>query len=88
MPWWTPDGRLIKVSVHPADVQDRDGGAALLKASRALFPFVEMVFADSAYAGEWVANATCITVEMVRKADDQIGFKVHKWRWVVKRFFA
>lgn len=35
------DGRLIKVGVHPADVQDRGGGAALLKASRALFPFVE-----------------------------------------------
>ncbi len=32
------DGRLIKVIVHPADIQDRDGGAVLLKASRALFP--------------------------------------------------
>lgn len=53
------DGRLIKISVHAADVQDRDGGAALLKASRASFPFVELVFADSAHAGERVANATC-----------------------------
>jgi hypothetical protein len=75
------DGRLIKVIVHPDDIQDRDGGAALLKASRASFPFVELVFADSAYAGERVANATCITVQIVRKADDQIGFKVHKTRW-------
>jgi transposase len=82
------DGRLIKISVHPADIQDRDGGAALLKASRASFPFVERVFADSAYAGERVANATCITVEIVRKAKDQVGFTVHKRRWVVERFFA
>ena len=82
------DGRLIKVAVHPADIQDRDGGAALLKASRASFPFVELVFADTAYAGERVANATCITVQIVRKAEDQIGFKVQKRRWVVERFFA
>jgi transposase len=82
------DGRLIKLIVHPADIQDRDGGAALLKASRRTFPFVELVFADSAYAGERVANATCITVQIVRKPDDQIGFKVHKRRWVVERFFA
>ena len=82
------DGRLIKLIVHPADIQDRDGGAALLKASRRSFPFVELVFADSAYAGEGVANATCITVQIVRKPDDQIGFKVHKRRWVVERFFA
>jgi len=81
-------GRLIKISVYPADIQDRDGGAGLLEASRASFPFVEVVFADSAYAGERVANATCITVKIVRKADDQIGFKVHKLRWVVERFFA
>jgi transposase len=46
------------------------------------------VFADSAYAGEHVANATCITVQIVRKPDHQIGFKVHKRRWVVERFFA
>lgn len=82
------DGRLIKLIVHPADIQDRDGGAALLKASRPSFPFVELVFADSAYAGERVANATCITVQIVHKPDDQIGFKVHKRRWVVERFFA
>jgi transposase len=37
------DGRLIKLIVHPADIQDRDGGAALLKASRRSFPFVELV---------------------------------------------
>jgi len=81
------DGRLIKISIHPADIQDRDGGAAL-KASRASFRFVKLVFADSAHAGERVANATCITVQIVRKAGDQVRFKVHKRRWVVEHFFA
>nr|WP_329603569.1 transposase [Acidiphilium iwatense] len=74
--------------VGPADLQDRDGAVPLLQASRALFPFVEHVFADSAYAGERVANATRITIEIVRKIDGQVGFQVHKRRWVVERFFA
>ena len=82
------DGRLLKAIVHPADIQDRDGAVPLLKASRRSFPFIELTFADAAYAGERVANATCITVQIVRKADDQIGFKVHKRCWVVERFFA
>jgi len=81
-------GRLIQISVHPGDFKDRDGGAGLLKGSRASFPFVELIFADSACAGERVANATYITVEIVRKADDQIGFKVHKRRCIVERIFA
>ncbi len=82
------DGRALKLHVRPADIQDRDGAVPLLRASRGSFPFVKRVFADSAYAGERVANATRIAVEIVRKIDGQIGFQVHKRRWVVERFFA
>jgi transposase len=82
------DGRALKLHVHPADIQDRDGAVPLLQASRGRFPFIERVFADSAYAGERVAKATRIAVEIVRKIDGQIGFQVHKRRWVVERFFA
>jgi transposase len=82
------DGRALTLHVHPADIQDRDGAVPLLQASRGAFPFVERVFADSAYAGERVANATRAAVEIVRKIDGQIGFQVHKRRWVVERFFA
>ena len=60
----------------------------LLKASRALFPFGEPVFADSGYAGEQVATATRIVVEIVRQHPDQVGFAVQPRRWVVERFFA
>ena len=76
------------LQVHPASVQDRDGAIPLLQASRPLFPFIERVFADSAYAAERVANATRIIVEIVRKQAGQIGFAVHPRRWVVERFFA
>jgi len=76
------------LQVHQAAVQDRDGAIPLLQASRPWFPFVERVFADSAYAAERVANATRIIIEIVRKQAGQIGFAVHPRRWVVERFFA
>ena len=69
-------------------VQDRDGGGPLLCASRGSFPFIEKVFVDSGYAGEKVATATVIAVEIVRKSPDQVGFAVQPRRWVVERFFA
>ena len=46
------------------------------------------MFADSVYAGNRVANATEIAVEIVRKLPDQVGFQVLPRRWVVERFFA
>ncbi len=82
------DGRALVLHVHPASVQDRDGAVPLLKASRSPFPFIERVFADSAYAGDRVADASSIAIEIVRKKPDQVGFAVHPRRWVVERFFA
>jgi transposase len=82
------DGRALVLNVHPASVQDRDGAVPLLQASRSSFPFVEHAFADSAYAGERVAGATRIAVEIVRNPAGQIGFAVHQRRWVVERCFA
>ena len=60
------DGRGLVLEAHPASIQDRDGGGPLLCASRGSFPFIEKVFADSGYAGEKVATATMIAVEIVR----------------------
>ncbi len=77
------DGRPLVLQVHPASVQDRDGAVPLLKTSRRSFPFVERAFADTAYAAERVADATCIAIEIVRKPADQVGFAVHPRRWVV-----
>ena len=82
------DGRGLVLEAHPASIQDRDGGGPLLCASRGSFPFIEKLFADSGYAGEKVATATVIAVEIVRKSPDQVGFAVQPRRWVVERFFA
>jgi hypothetical protein len=61
------DGRGLVIEPHPASVQDRDGGEPLLGISRRIFPFIQRIFADSRYAGERVANATLIAIEIVRK---------------------
>jgi transposase len=82
------DGRALLLQVSPGDVQDRDGAVPLLRTSRRWFPFIDRVFADTAYASQRVANATRIIVEIVRKLPDQVGFAVLPRRWVVERFFA
>ena len=82
------DGRPLELQTHPASVQDRDGAVPLLRASRARFPFVELAFADAAYAADRVAKATRIAIEIVRKPKEQVGFAVHPRRWVVERCFA
>jgi transposase len=82
------DGRALVLELHPASIQDRDGGGPLLCTSRTLYPFIAHVFADSGYNHERVANATNIVVEIVRKFADQVGFVVLPRRWVVERFFA
>ena len=84
------DGRGLILEPHPASIQDRDGGVPRLRqqVSRRFFPFIQQVFADSGYAGEKVAKATLIAVEIVRKNADQVGFAINPRRWVVERFFA
>ena len=69
-------------------MQDRDGAPLVLRLSRRSFPFIAKAFADMGFAGEGPANATSITIEIVRKPPDQSGFAVHPRRWVVERFFA
>jgi putative transposase len=84
------NGRLLGVQVQPASVQDGDGDGAvpLLRASRSRFPFIERAFAGTAYAGDRVADATSIAIEIVRKLGDQVGFAVHPRHWVVEGCFA
>ncbi|MGX1100241.1 transposase [Amorphus sp. MBR-141] len=81
-------GRPLVLQAHAAATQDRNGAVPLLKASRKSFPFVAHAFADSAYSGDRVAEAASITIEIVRKHPEQVGFAVHPRRWVVERLFA
>ena len=82
------DGRGLVLEPQPANIQDRDGAPVVLRMSRRSFPFIAKAFADMGYAGDRPATATCITIEIVRKPPDQVGFAVHPRRWVVERFFG
>ena len=85
------DGRALTLQAHSAGIQDRDGAGPLLpllRASRAGWPFVALGTAGGGYAGPRVANASSIRIEVMRRADQQVGFAVIARRWVVERFFA
>lgn len=82
------DGRALILDPQPANVQDRDGAVPVLRLSRRSFPFITKTFADAGYAGDKPATATIITIEIVKKPKDQVGFAVHPRRWVVERFFG
>src|SRR5215208_7574458 len=84
-------GLLLNVVVHPADVQDRDGAFHLLRRARRLFPFIERIFADGAYAGRKMAMTVWRTgawnLQIVKRSD-AAGFEVLPKRWIVERTFA
>jgi transposase len=82
------DGRLLAACVSPADMHDSRAAPHLLQASRRSWPFVETVWADSAYRGERVCDATPIRVAIVTGPPNQRGFIVQKRRWVAERTIA
>jgi Transposase DDE domain len=44
-------GLLLHAIVHPADIQDRDGGILLLATLFGMYPFLTKLFADGGYQG-------------------------------------
>ena len=44
-------GLLLHAIVHPADIQDRDGGILLLATLFGMYPFLKKLFADAGYQG-------------------------------------
>ena len=78
--------------VHPASLQDRDGAVLVLDVrTRRRFPFLETIFADSAYGGPKLRRAiagAAWKIEVVKKPKNQKGFEVLPRRWVVERTIA
>ena len=73
------DARLV-LHAHPGSVQDRGGALPVLRASRRRWPFVALAFADGGYAGERVARAAPVRIEVERMPKGQVGFAVHARR--------
>ena len=79
--------------VHPADIQDRDGGVLLLSTLFGMYPFLKKLFADAGYQGPLFAKAVAeilpvLADEIVKRSDQASGFVVLPMRWVVERTLA
>jgi putative transposase len=86
-------GLLLHAIVHPADIQDRDGGALLLSTLFGMYPFLLKLFADAGYQGPQFADAVAtylphLTIEIVKRSDQAQGFVVLPMRWLVERTLA
>ena len=85
-------GFILKVVVHSASIQDRDGAKLLLLA---LLPMVALrllkLWADGGYRGalvDWCQTQFGIGLEIVSPPEGQRGFVLLPRRWVVERTFA
>jgi len=85
------EGLPLRVVVHSAGIQDRDGAALVLDKIRQQFSWLELVWADGGYNAHQVqaaARAAPLRVEIVKRCDDMKGFVVLPRRWVVERTFS
>lgn len=86
-------GLLLHAVVHPADIQERDGGILVLATLFGLYPFLQKLFADGGYQGPQFRDEVAtvlpgLSVEIVKRSDCAKGFEVLPRRWVVERTFA
>jgi transposase len=76
--------------VHPADIQDRDGGVLVMATLFGLYPFLLKLYADGGYQGpvfQAGLRRVCrqVEVEIVKRSDHAKGFAVLPKRWIVVR---
>jgi transposase len=86
------EGLPMRVVVHSAAIQDRDGAGPVLDKIRKRFPWLELIWADGGY-NAWqveaaVAKVPLLRVEIVKRSDDMKGFVVLPRRWVIERTFS
>jgi transposase len=86
-------GLLLHALVHPADIQDRDGGVLVLRTMFGKFPFLQKLFADGGYQGPQFREAQKqalpdVVTEIIKRSDAAEGFEVLPRRWVVERTFS
>ena len=86
------EGLPLRVIVHSAGMQDRDGAALVLDKIRKRFPWLELIWADGGYNARQVKDAVArspgLRLEIVKRTDDRKGFVVLPRQWVVERTFS
>ena len=83
------EGLPMRVIVHSAAIQDRDGAGLVLDKIRQRFPWLELIWADGGY-NAWqvdaaVAKVPWLRLAIVERSDDMKGFVALPRRWVVER---
>ena len=84
-------GLPLKIVVHAANIQDRDGLALACRWIKRQFPWLHCLFADAGYQGPVAAsNATeaGLKLEIVKRPPHAEGFEVVPRRWVIERTFG
>ncbi len=84
-------GLPLRLVVHAANIQDRDGLGLVCARIRKRFPWLKHVFADAGYQGETASCAAArerLRLEVVRRPRDAKGFQLLPRRWVIERTFA
>jgi transposase len=85
------DGRLLMVNLTTADISDSAGAQTILDGIRKRWPWIKHLFADGAYDRLKLMDKASyleFVVEVIRRSDQQQGFKVLPRRWVVERTFG
>ena len=86
-------GLVLGVTVTPASTPERDGAKTVLSRVLGLFTCLRLLWVDGGYTGDafaqWVKGLLPkLAVEVVKRSDRTVGFKILPRRWVVERTFG
>jgi transposase len=86
------EGLPMRVVIHSAGMQDRDGAALVLDKIGKHFPWLQLIWADGSYHAHQVdaaiAKNPTVRLEIVKRSEDMKGFLMLPRRWVVERTFS
>jgi putative transposase len=83
-------GLLLHAIVHPADVQDRDGGVFVMTTMFGLYPYPPKTVRRRGYQGPKFRDALAkalpgLSISIVKRSDTAKGYELLLRRWVVER---
>ena len=87
-------GLLLHAIVHPAHIQDRDGGASAARHNVRAASVPDQALCRRGLSGSrlprhrWLACCARIETEIVKRSDHVEGFAVPPKRWIVERTIA
>jgi len=83
-------GLIIALTVHPGNIQDREGAKLLIKQLGTRFRRLKLIWADGGYSGrfvDWAKGWYGRVIEIVPRRLAH-AFEVLPKRWIVERTFA